>query len=250
MSYIRIIPRIDIKDKDVIKSICFEGVRIVGKPACLIKKYFQQGADEIVYIDLVASLYQRSFDFDQLAQASKGLFVPLTAGGGIRSVSDIKKILRSGADKVAINTGAVTKPDLIKKAVAAFGSQCIVLSVEAKKIFYDRWEVYTDAGRQKTGIDVIDWIKRMQDYGVGEILLSSVDNEGLKTGYETNLLKRVRPFCRVPLIIHGGAGKPIDLKEGLKCGADAVCAASIYHYNLYTVGQIKKYLKSEGFAIR
>ncbi len=250
MKYLRIIPRIGIKDDKVIKSVCFEGVRVVGEPAVFIKKYFSQGADEILYMDMVASLYRRNFNFKQLLLVSKGIFVPLTAGGGIRSLTDIKKILRCGADKVAINTAAVAHPELLKKAVSVFGSQCIVSSIEAKKIFYDRWEIYTDCGRERTGIDLINWIKRVQDYGVGEIILSSVDNDGLKCGFEIDLIKKIRKICRVPLIVHGGAGNPSHLAEALNLGVDGVCAASIFHYNLYSVAEVKKYLKKEGFKIR
>lgn len=250
MKFIRIIPRIDIKDYDVIKSICFEGVRVVGRPEFLLRKYYQDGADEIIYMDFVASLYRRNFDFDLLKRVTEGLFVPLTVGGGMRTLSDIKRVLRAGADKVAINTAAVARPDFIKEAVAAFGSQCIVLSVEAKKIFEDRWEIYTNAGRERTGINLIDWIKKMIEFGVGEILLSSVDNEGLKLGYEWELIEVVRKICPVPLIVHGGAGQLKHLKKAIDLGADAVSAASIYHYNLLTIKKVKKYLKSQGVSLR
>lgn len=250
MQYTRIIPRIDIKDHDVIKSICFEGVRVVGKPELLLRKYCAQGADEILYMDLVASLYRRNFDYKLLKEVTKNVFVPLTVGGGIRSVEDVKNALRSGADKVAINTAATRNPEFIRRAVQAFGSQCIVLSVEAKKIFHNKWEVYTDAGREKTDIDLIDWIKMMQEYGVGEIIISSVDYEGLKKGYELELLDTVRPFCKVPLVIHGGAGKPQDIYQAIIKGADGVCAASIYHYNLFSIKSVKSYLKGKKVKIR
>lgn len=250
MVFTRIIPRLDIKNSCVIKTVCFEGLRIIGKPSKLLIKYYLQGADELLYMDLVASLYQRQFDFDLLREVSRDIFIPLTVGGGIRTIADIKKALRAGADKVAINTAAVCKPDLIKQAVEIYGSQCVVLSIEAKKIFDGNWEVYTNAGREKTGMDVMDWIGKMQAMGVGEIILSSIDNEGLKCGYDLELLKAVKKICRVPLIIHGGAGNLNDFFKAFQAGADAVSAASIFHYNLSSVDKTKDYLVKKGLKAR
>ena len=206
MRNIRVIPRLDIKGSNVIKGVQSEGLRVLGSPKDLIAKYYREGADEIIYMDTVASLYQRSIDFELLKTATDNVFIPFTVGGGIRSIQDINNALRAGADKVAINTYAVNNPNFLKTAAESFGSQCIVLSVEAKKIGDKKWEAYTEGGRQRTGIDVIDWVKRAIKLGVGEIIITSIDRDGTRGGYETDLIDEGASFAKVPVICHRGTG--------------------------------------------
>lgn len=259
----RIIPRLDIKGPNVVKGIHTEGLRVVGKPSDLARKYYEQGADELVVMDIVASLYGRSPDFDLMRSIADELFIPLTMGGGIQSVHDINNFLRAGADKVAINTFATHHPELLSEAVKQFGSQCIVLSVEAKRngptpsassgqLPYDgSWEAYTDGGREHSGLDVVEWIKRALDCGIGEILLTSVDLDGTRKGYDLELLAAVTAFATVPVIIHGGAKDAASLTQAIRDGrADAVCIASILHYNEWTIGKLKEELAAHAIPIR
>ncbi|MSR86563.1 imidazole glycerol phosphate synthase subunit HisF [Candidatus Peribacteria bacterium] len=253
----RIIARLDIKGPNVVKGIHTEGLRVIGKPSDLARKYYQQGADELVVMDIVASLYGRSPDFDLMRSVADELFIPLTMGGGIQSVQDINNFLRAGADKVAINTYATRHPELISEAVKQFGSQCIVLSVEAKRTGSGpgsgpvRWEAYTDGGREHSGLDAIEWIKKALDLGVGEVLLTSVDFDGTRKGFDMELLAAVAAFAQVPLVIHGGAKDPKSLTQALKDGhADAVCCASILHYDEWTVENLKKGLEADGIPTR
>jgi len=245
---IRIIPRLDIKGSNVVKGIHMEGLRIVGKPAELAKMYFDQGADEIVYIDIVASLYERNSLLDIIEEAtSLGVFIPITVGGGIRSTEDIKKILRAGADKISINTTAVKRPEFITEASNRFGAQCIVGAIDAKKKNDGSWEVYIDNGRERTNLDAIEWAKKMADLGVGEILITSIDNEGTEKGYDTDLVKRVVSEVDVPVIAGGGAGKVSDIKKCLKeTKCSAISLASILHYQKTTIGEIKNTLSKQG----
>src|SRR3989338_1993955 len=216
MKNIRIIPRLDIKGPNVIKGVHTEGLRIVGDPKKLAAEYYQQGADEIIYMDIVASLYQRNLDFDQLKSVSDNIFIPFTVGGGIRSINDINNALHSGADKVAINTYAVKNPEFLSEAAKKFGAQCIVLSVEAKKIAENKWEAYTDGGRERTGLDAVSWIKKAIDLGVGEILITSIDRDGTYQGYDMELIKAVTSFAPIPVIAHGGAGSPENILEVIR----------------------------------
>lgn len=248
---IRIIPRLDIKGPNVVKGIRTEGLRVVGKPAELARKYYGQGADELIVMDIVASLYKRTPDFDLMRSVADELFIPLTMGGGIQSIHDINQFLRAGADKVAINTFAVKKPSLLAEAAHRFGSQCIVLSVEAKRTGAGTWEAYTDGGREHSGRDAMTWIKQALELGVGEILLTSVDFDGTRKGYDMELLNAVTAFCPVPVIIHGGAKDASSLEQAVKAGhADALCAASILHYDECTVGSLKKELRECSLPIR
>ena len=194
MKKIRIIPKLDIKGPNVIKGIHLEGLRVVGDPALLAKKYYEQGADELLYMDVVASLYGRNNILDIIKKASDEIFIPLTVGGGVRKVEDIKTFLRAGADKVAINTMATKKPDLIKKGAEMFGSQCIVISIEAKSIEENKWEVYCENGREKTGLDALEWAKEVAELGAGEIFLTSIDKEGVCKGYNLKLIKNYGNF--------------------------------------------------------
>lgn len=246
----RVIARLDIKGPNVVKTVSTEGLRVVGDPTVLAQKYYDEGIDELMYIDIVASLYQRNLDFDQLKAVSQNVFIPITAGGGIRSLNDITMALAAGADKVAINTYAIRDPDFLRQAAEKFGSQCIVLSVEAKKRGEGKWEAYTDGGREKTGVDVLEWIARGIELGVGEILLTSIDKDGTKTGYDLDLVRAVAAISPVPVIAHGGAGNADDILVAKNAGADAVSASSIYHYNLTTIPEVKKFLNEKGITIR
>lgn len=251
MKNIRIIPRLDIKGANVVKPLHTEALRVIGDPKELAHKYYDQGADELIYLDIVASLYQRNIDFNLLKSVAKEIFIPITVGGGIRSIHDINNVLRSGADKVAINTFAVKNPEFLNQAVKEFGSQCIVLFVEAKKQTYGKYEVYTDGGREKTGLEAIGWIKKALDLGVGEILLTSVDREGTRRGYDLELVKEVSSFSPVPVIAHGGAGGLESLKQAIKeAKADALGISSILHYNELNIKDIKNYLAGENINVR
>jgi cyclase len=248
---IRLIARLDIKGPNLIKGINLEGLRVVGSPNEHALRYYLQGADELIYMDCVASLYGRNHLGDIVKAAAKDIFVPMTVGGGIRSVDDATAILRDGADKVAVNTAAVANPQLITDIAQRFGSQCMVLSIEAKEVAPERWEVYTDNGRERTGLDVIDWAKLGVTMGAGEILLTSVDREGTRKGFDISLIRAVTSVVSVPVIASGGMGKPEDLiavvSEG---GADAVAMADILHYNRAGIGGIRVVAESAKLGVR
>lgn len=248
---IRIIPRLDIKGPNLIKPMQTEALRVIGDPKVFISGYYEQGADEIIYLDVVASLYQRNIDFDQLKSVTEGIFIPVTVGGGIRSISDINNALRAGADKVAINTYAIRHPEFITKAIQEFGAQCIVLFIEAKKQKNGTWEAYTDGGREHTGIDAVAWAKKGIELGVGEILLSSIDQEGTRQGYDLELVEQIASFAPIPVIAHGGAGNPASILSVIEKGkADAVAISSLFHYDNYTVSEIKHYLDEHDVEVR
>lgn len=251
MKTIRIIPRLDIKGPSVIKGVHLDCLRIVGNPQKLATKYYQEGADELIYIDIVASLYQRNNLLDIVSKAAENIFIPLTVGGGIRSLNDIKQILRSGADKVAINTYATKNPEFITQAAKAFGSQCIVGSIEAKREKEGGWEAYTDNGREKTGLNVIEWAKRLVELGAGELLITSVDKEGTANGYDIELIKQIAPQVNIPVIACGGAGNPEHVLQVIQNGkADAVSAAHIFHYQKYSIQKVKNFLKQHQINVR
>lgn len=250
MPSIRIIPRLDIKGPNVVKGIHMEGLRVVGTPRELAKKYYEAGADELVAMDIVASLYGRSPDFDLMRGVADELFIPLTMGGGIQSLHDINNFLRAGADKVAINTHAVRTPSLLAEAVREFGAQCIVLSVEAKRTGPGAWEAYTDGGREHSGRDAIAWIKEALALGVGEILLTSIDRDGTRAGCELDLIRAVAAVAQVPVVAHGGAKDAASLQEALAAGADALAIATIFHDDDCTVGSLKDELRRSGVSIR
>lgn len=248
---LRVIPRLDIKGPNVVKGIHMEGLRVVGRPQELARKYYEQGADELIAMDIVASLYGRSPDFDLMRSVANELFIPLTMGGGIQSLHDINNFLRAGADKVAINTFATRRPELLAEAVHQFGSQCIVLSVEAKRIAPGNWEAYIDGGREHSGKDAIAWIKQALDLGIGEVLLTSVDYDGTRKGFDRELLSAVTSFCPVPVVIHGGAKDAASLTQAIGEGkADAVCMASMLHYDEWTIGNLKKELAKNSIPTR
>lgn len=251
MRNVRIIARLDIKGPNLIKGIHLEGLRVIGSPGEHALRYYLQGIDELIYIDCVASLYGRNHLGSIVSSAAKDIFVPMTVGGGIRSVEDATQILRAGADKVAINTAAVSNPQLVTEIARRFGSQCMVLSVEAKHVGHERWEVYTDNGRERTGLDVVEWVKRGVALGAGEILLTSVDREGTRKGFDISLVRAVASEVSVPLIASGGMGKPEDLVDVVReAGADAVAMADILHYKRSDVGAIRAVAKAEGLGVR
>ncbi|MFT4802839.1 MAG: cyclase [Psychroserpens sp.] len=248
---IRLIARLDIKGPNLIKGIHLEGFRVMGSPNEHALRYYQQGADELIYMDCVASLYGRNHLGDIVREAAKDIFVPLTVGGGIRSVEDATEILRAGADKVAVNTAAVANPQLITDIARRFGSQCMVLSIEAKQVSPDRWEVYTDNGRERTGLDVIEWAKRGVEMGAGEILLTSVDREGTRKGFDIALVKAVASEISVPLIASGGMGSTDHMLSVVQDGgADAVVMADILHYKRAEIGDIRAAAEKAGLGVR
>ncbi|OGZ28190.1 MAG: imidazole glycerol phosphate synthase subunit HisF [Candidatus Niyogibacteria bacterium RIFCSPLOWO2_01_FULL_45_48] len=248
---VRIIPLLHVKGPNVVKPVHTEALRIVGNPEELAGRYYEDGADEIIYLDIVASLYQRNFDFELLKSVSRDIFIPFTVGGGIRTIQDIRNALRVGADKVAINTHAVKNPDFLKEASKIFGSQCIVLFIEAKKVGAGKWEAYTDGGREKTGIDAVEWAKRGVDLGVGEILITSIDRDGTGAGYESELVSAVTSWAPIPVIAHGGAGN-FQTVEGviLKDKADAVALSSSLHYKNFSTEELKRHLYSKKINVR
>ena len=248
---IRLIARLDIKGPNLIKGVHLEGLRVMGSPNEYAFQYYLQGADEIIYMDCVASLYGRNHLGDIVKNAVKDIFVPITVGGGIRSVKDAADILRVGADKVAINTAAVNNLQLITDIARHFGSQCAVLSIEAKEVALDRWEVYTNNGRERTGLDVVEWAKRGVDNGAGEILLTSVDREGTRKGFDISLVNAVTEAVTVPVIASGGMGVPEDLLTVVNQGnADAVAMADILHYKRSEIGEIREVAKNSGLRVR
>jgi imidazole glycerol-phosphate synthase subunit HisF len=228
---IRVIPRLDIKGSDLVKGIHLEGLRVLGKPERFARHYYEGGADELLYIDVVASLYQRSNLLDIVSRTAGEIFIPLTVGGGLRSLDDIHSVLRAGADKVALNTAAVARPELIQEASRRFGSSTIVVSIEAIQTQPGRYEVFTDNGRERTGLEAVEWARRATELGAGEILITSVDREGTGKGYDLELTRRVSEAVRIPVIASGGAGKLDHISEAIEMGrADAVCVASMLHY--------------------
>lgn len=247
----RLIARLDIKGPNLIKGIHLEGLRVIGSPNEHAMRYYRQGADELIYMDCVASLYGRNSLGDIVQDAARDVFVPMTVGGGIRSVDDATHLLRCGADKVAVNTAAVANPRLISDIARRFGSQCMVLSIEAKQIAPDRWEAYTDNGRERTGLDVIAWVKQGVALGAGEVLLTSVDREGTRKGFDIPLLQAVTEAVTVPVIASGGMGKPDDLVDAVQQGgADAVAMADILHYRRATMGDIRHAAQVAGIEVR
>lgn len=251
MSNLRIIPRLDIKGPNLIKGIHLEGLRVVGEPQAFARRYYEQGADELLYVDVVASLYGRNNLHRIVERAAQDLFVPLTVAGGVRSADDVHRLLRSGADKIAINTAATKRPELIREVARKFGSQCMVLSIEAKRVGAGRWEVYTDNGREPTGRDVVEWARTGVELGAGEILVTSVDREGTREGFDLELVAAVADSVPVPVIASGGMGKVTDVVSVVTdAHADAVAMADILHYDRATVGDIRAAARAAGLAVR
>ena len=251
MRNIRLIPRLDIKSNNLIKGIQLEGLRILGTPNEFALRYYKQGADELIYMDCVASLYGRNHLSNIIKEAVKDIFIPITVGGGIRSSDDVRSILRSGADKIAINTAAVANPEIITELAQKFGAQCVVISIEAKKIAADKWEVYTHNGREHTGIDVVDWAKTCVANGAGEVLITSIDQEGTRKGFDVDLIAAVSSEVNVPIIASGGMGRPEDLLSVVtEGGADGVAMADILHYERAGIADIRALAESNGLGVR
>tara|TARA_B110001452_G_C15222986_1_gene423933 strand:- start:398 stop:1168 length:771 start_codon:yes stop_codon:yes gene_type:complete len=239
----RLIPRLDIKGPNLIKGINLEGVRIVGNPNACALKYYKDGADELLLMDNVASLYGRNNLTNVISEAAKNIFIPITVGGGIRSIADAHNILRAGADKIAVNTAAVKKPKFVQDLAKIFGSQCISVSIETKKIKNGKWEIFTHHGRDRTGIELSSWIQKVIKLGAGEIILTSIDHEGVKNGFDLELINEVSKKCTVPLIISGGMGIIDHIDEILiekNIYVDGISVASVLHYNLIKLPIIKK----------
>lgn len=246
----RIIPCLDVKDGQVVKGIHFVGLKEVGDPVTLAKKYYVDGADELVFLDISATVEKRKTMVDVVRRVAKEIFIPFTVGGGISTIEDVHAMLMAGADKVSLNSAAIRNPSLIEEASKRFGNQCIVLAVDAKKRADNTgWNVYVEGGRKDTGIDCMEWILKGVSLGAGEILLTSMDADGTKDGFDLELYKAVSRIVNVPVIASGGCGKLEDFKSALEV-SDAALAASIFHYEESSVQNVKKYLKEEGVAVR
>ncbi|MES2828408.1 MAG: imidazole glycerol phosphate synthase cyclase subunit [Bacteroidota bacterium] len=238
MKTIRIIPRLDIKGPNLVKGIHLEGLRVLGKPSDFAKFYYEQGADELMFMDVVASLYERNSLHDIISETAKKIFIPITVGGGLRTISDIKEVLRAGADKVCLNTAVIKNPSLIKEASRMFGSSTIVIAIEAIKESGGKYLAYTDNGREYTGVDVFEWAQKVDELGAGEIVITSVDKEGTGQGFDLELVSKVSSLVSCPIVAHGGAGKPGHVVDVLKqASADAVMISSLLHYDFIKENQ-------------
>lgn len=251
----RIIPCLDVDNGRVVKGVKFLGLRDAGDPVEIARGYNEQGADEITILDITASSDDRSTMVDVVEAVAGQVFIPLTVGGGIRSCADIRRMLNAGADKVSINTAAVFDPDFVKKAAKRFGSQCIVVAIDAKRVNKKkeapRWEIFTHGGRKKTGIDAIEWSQKMVEFGAGELLVTSMDRDGTREGFDNELMAEINKVVNVPTIASGGVGKLDDLADGVEMGgADAVLAASIFHFGEHTVGEAKQVMADRGIEVR
>ncbi len=251
MRNVRLIARLDVKGPNLVKGVQLEGLRKIGDPNLFAKKYYDQGIDEIIYIDIVASLYERNSLLDVVRRTTEDVFIPITVGGGIRSVENVRDMLRAGADKVAVNTAAIKRPELITEISNKFGSQCMVLSIQAKKTGDKKWEAYYDNGREKTGIDVVEWAKKGHLLGAGEILLTSVDQEGTAKGFDVELIHAVANAVPIPVIAGGGMGTVEHLVEAVDKGcADAVAMAHVLHYGKMTVMDVRAAAVEQNVEVR
>jgi imidazole glycerol-phosphate synthase subunit HisF len=252
----RIIPCLDVTDGRVVKGINFLELRDAGDPVEIAHRYDEQGADELTFLDITASSGNRGLILNIIEQVASQVFIPLTVGGGVREVDDVRRLLNAGADKVSINTSAVLNPELVAEASGRFGSQCIVVAIDAKQVQDEpgkppRWEVFTHGGRKTTGLDAVEWARHMEALGAGELLLTSMDRDGTKIGFNLGLTKAITDAVNVPVIASGGVGNLDHLVEGIKSGgADAVLAASIFHYGEYTVQEAKEYMAARGIEVR
>ncbi|MFA5370929.1 MAG: imidazole glycerol phosphate synthase subunit HisF [Sideroxydans sp.] len=247
----RIIPCLDVTAGRVVKGVSFVELRDAGDPVEIAKRYDDQGADELTFLDITASSDDRSIIFHIIEKVAEQVFIPLTVGGGVREVQDVRNLLNAGADKVSINTSAVVNPQLVADAAGRYGSQCIVVAIDAKQTGANRWEVFTHGGRKTTGLDVVEWARKMQSMGAGEILLTSMDQDGQKRGFDLALTRAVTDALEIPVIASGGVGNLQHLADGVKLGgADAVLAASIFHFGEYTVQQAKQFMAAQGIEVR
>jgi cyclase len=251
----RIIPCLDVDNGRVVKGVKFVDIRDAGDPVEIARRYDEQGADELTFLDITASSDNRGTIVQVVEQVAEQVFIPLTVGGGIRAVEDIRRLLNAGADKVGINTAAVHRPEFVREAAERFGSQCIVVSIDAKRVSApggpERWELFTHGGRKATGLEAIAWARRMADYGAGEILLTSMDRDGTKSGFDLALTRAITDAVDIPVIASGGVGTLDHLADGVSLGgADAVLAASIFHFGEYTVGQCKAHMAARGIPVR
>jgi len=245
----RIIPCLDVKDGRVVKGVNFVGLRDAGDPVEVAARYDEEGADELTFLDITASHEKRPILLDVVSRTAQSVFMPLTVGGGVRTIGDIRALLNAGADKVSINTAAVARGEFVREAAERFGTQCIVVAIDAKRMG-EHWEVFTHGGRNPTGLDAVDWARRMEGYGAGEILLTSMDRDGTKQGYDLELTGAIAAAVRVPVVASGGAGTLDHLYEALTVGADAALAASIFHYREFTIREAKHYLAARGVVMR
>ena len=251
----RIIPCLDVDNGRVVKGVQFVDIRDAGDPVEIAKRYDQQGADELTFLDITATHDNRDTIVHVVEAVASQVFIPLTVGGGIRQLADIRRMLNAGADKVGINSAAISNPEFVREAAEKFGSQCIVVAIDAKRISdqdeADKWEIFTHGGRKPTGINAVEWAKKMVSYGAGEILLTSMDRDGTKSGFDLALTRAVSQAVNVPVIASGGVGELQDLTDGVKLGeADAVLAASIFHFGEHTVGEAKQQMASQGIEVR
>jgi cyclase len=246
----RIIPCLDVTDGRVVKGVNFVDLQDAGDPVEIAKQYNEAGADELTFLDITASSDNRDLILDIIESVAKQIFIPLTVGGGVRSTNDVRRLLNVGADKVSINTAAILNPELVKEAASRFGSQCIVVAIDAKRVD-DHWEVFTHGGRKSTGLNAIDWAKKMVDYGAGELLVTSMDKDGTKEGFDLELTRKISNSVEVPIIASGGVGNLNHLVDGVKLGgADAVLAASIFHFGEYSIRDAKDFMKQHSIEIR
>lgn len=248
---VRLIARLDIKGPNVVKGVHLEGLRVVGDPAELAARYYREGADELLYMDIVASLYGRNNLLHIVEQAAKDIFIPLTVGGGVRSLEDVRRLLRAGADKIAVNTAAVKNPDFIRQAARSFGSQCVVVSIEAQRRGPGSWEAFTDNGREKTGLDACRWARQAAELGAGELLVTSIDQEGTGKGYDLELTRAIAASVPIPVIACGGAGNPGHVVSAAVEGrADAVAVAGLLHYRKSSIALVKEAMAVAGLRVR
>jgi len=247
---LRLIARLDVKAPNLVKGVRLEGLRVIGDPADRAEECFVQGVDEIFYQDIVASLYGRNSIADLVRRTAERIFVPMTVGGGVRSLDDIRVLLRAGADKVAINTAAVRRPEFITEAAASFGSQCVVVAIEAIRQPSGRWKAFTDNGREHTGLDAHDWAKKAVELGAGEILLTSVDREGTGKGFDCELMRPLARSLPVPVVAHGGCGDPSHAVAVANEGVDGIAVAHVLHYRKFSVRELKSALAAAGHSVR
>ena len=246
----RIIPCLDVKDGRVVKGINFENLIDAGDPVLQAKFYYEEGADELCFLDITASHENRSTIFDVVKKVAQVAFIPLTVGGGISKIEDFQQLLLSGADKVSINSAAIKNPDFISEASNKYGRQCVVVAIDAKKNAQGNYEIFTHGGRNATGIDAIAWAKKAVELGAGELLVTSMDRDGTKSGYDLDLIKQITSQVTVPVIASGGVGNLQDLADGLKAGASAALAASIFHFKEYSIKQAKEFLAKQNILVR